>query len=111
MKTITKETFFQFLKDNNFYNEWIEAYNLDNEIYEDEVPLEKFFEKVKDKDMWFYDGIGEIAYHPRETTCEPLFDLRNRWIDWRDKNLLKCMELDKKWMDFVNTHKDENTTH
>lgn len=105
METITKEIFFKFLKDNNFYDEWIEAYNLDNEIYGDEVPLEKFFEKAEDKAMWFYYGIGELAYHPRETTDESLFDLRNRWIDWRKKNNSKCMELDEKWMDFVNTHK------
>lgn len=43
--TITKETFIQFLKDNNFYDAWMEGYTIDNEIYNDNVPLNRFLEK------------------------------------------------------------------
>ena len=37
---ITKETFFNFLKANDFYDAWMEGYKLDNEIDNDNVPLD-----------------------------------------------------------------------
>ena len=43
MKKIDSEIFIQFLKDNDFYDAWMEGYNLDNEIYDDAIPLEEFF--------------------------------------------------------------------
>ena len=41
-KQTTKDVFFKFLKENNFYDAWIEGFNLDNEIYDDDVPLDEF---------------------------------------------------------------------
>ena len=46
-----KETFIQFLKDNNFYEGWMEGYKIDNEVFEDVVPLKEFFRKVQDR-LW-----------------------------------------------------------
>lgn len=55
-----KETFIQFLKNNNFYEGWMEGYKLDNEIFEDVVPLEEFFKKVEDR-LWLYSGPQAMA--------------------------------------------------
>lgn len=81
MKTeITKEVFFQFLKDNNFYNEWVEGYNLDNEIYQDEVPLDYFFNISSSKAAWLTHGIGELAFIPSEEVIKYFSsELIERW--------------------------------
>lgn len=100
--TITKETFIQSLKDNNFYDAWMEGYTIDNEIYNDNVPLDWFLEKCP-KDTWLYYGISALA---TETEWPVGFEaLKARHSLWRKAHLSDYIDLDEKWTDFV--HKNE----
>lgn len=99
---ISKETFIQFLKDNNFYDAWIEGYNLDNEIYDDNIPLEEFFRTI-DSLTWLYSGPAAMAmlmFRPEDKEDDKE-GVVNRYFKWRDKHLSDYMRLDEKWMDFV----------
>lgn len=100
---ITKETFFSFLKDNKFCGPWMEAYKIDDEIHDDHVPLNKFFEDQEfDKEHWFYSGIMSLAFAPEDYSV--LYESSPAWKkheEWREKHLNKMMELDEKWMNYV----------
>lgn len=103
---VTKEMFIDFLKENNFYEAWFEGYNIDNEIWNDNVPFDKFINKGSAIN-WFYSGVTELALvfnRPKEES-----DLQRRYDEWRKNNLNTFLSLDKKWMQFVsNTHNIEN---
>lgn len=93
---VTKETFFSFLKENDFYEGWMEGYDLDNRIYDDEVPLDDFFDNQL-AHLWLYLGIGCLAFGNVEVDSS----LKERWDEWREKYLSVCIDLDDKWMRFV----------
>lgn len=97
MKQVTKEIFIQFLKDNDFYDAWMNAYDLDNELYQEIVSLDKFFENSSPT-SWMYYGISAMSFSPNYKDE----NLNNIITDWRKKNLTKWISLDDKWNDFVN---------
>lgn len=99
-----KETFIQFLKDNNFYEGWMEGYKIDNEVFEDVVPLEKFFRKVQDR-LWLYSGPQAMALLGNRP--EDNGELQKRYDEWREKWLGTYIDLDQKWMDLVTKKKKE----
>lgn len=96
---IDKETFIQFLRDNNFYDAWMEGYDLDNELYDDEVPLDEFLSHCN-TNVWLYYGISALAWELKEDGNIPE-DLLKRFKEWRSKHLADYIDLDQKWMDFV----------
>ena len=99
-KQITKDVFFKFLKDNNFYDAWIEGFNLDNEIYDDDVPLDEFLNDCETR-IWLYSGPGILSRIPQWTEdFNP--ELIRRHTEWREKYMSQYMDLDEKWMAFVN---------
>lgn len=100
---ITKDVFFQFLKDNDFYEEWLEGYQIDCDLFEDNVPLDEFFERCE-KITWLYHGPGICSELINQDY--PFKERVERHTKWREKNLSKYMDLDEKWMDFVNENKN-----
>lgn len=96
---ITKETFYSFLRDNGFYDPWMEAYKIDNAIFEDDVPLDEFFQNKEINEAgWFYNGIYALAWVP-----EPVPGLYKSLIwrkhrDWRKKYHTRMTELDDMWI-------------
>ena len=101
MKKIDSEIFVQFLKDNNFYDAWIEGYNLDNEIYDDIVPLEEFFRTIHPL-VWLYSGPAAMAMlSSNDIKNNKSSSIAKRYSEWRDKYLSDYIRLDEKWMDFV----------
>lgn len=114
---MTRESFIEWLKEKDFYDAWIEGYNLDNDLYNDAVPLDKFFKDISDYN-WFYTGISALAMNPDSGWDEVLKeakkigehekwkDIQNRWTRWRESNLSSLEELDKEWIKIC---KDENT--
>lgn len=102
---ITKEIFLDFLKENNFYDAWMEGYKLDNEIADDNVPLDHFFENCQ-QITWLYHGPGILAWIPQwPEGFNP--DLIRRHSEWRKKYQGQYMDLDEKWMDFVNSQRED----
>lgn len=91
------EQFNKFLKENNAYEAWYERYRLDNLMYVDNVPIEKFIQNMIDKnriDSIFYDGIAGTTMTTKEgdeflklhKKCDILSngfmaDLDSKWID------------------------------
>lgn len=99
---IDKDIFIQFLKDNDFYDAWMEGYILDNEIYDDTVILEEFFRTI-DPLTWLYSGPAAMAmllFRPEDKENDEN-GMVNRYFRWRDKHLSDYMRLDEKWMNFV----------
>lgn len=104
---IDSEVFIQFLKDNNFYDAWMEGYNLDNEIYDDHITLEDFF-KGNSPYIWLYSGPSAMAmlmFRPEDKEKDEN-GIVNRYFKWRDRYLTNYIRLDKKWMDFVSENRD-----
>lgn len=85
----------------------LEGYKLDNDMYQDEVPLDTFFESCP-KLTWLYHGISGLAMIPNWPK-EGFEDIKKRFYDWRSKNVSKYMKLDEKWMDFVHTHETDQS--
>ena len=98
---ITKDIFFRFLKENNFYDAWIEGYNIDNEVYNHVVSLDEFFaEGYISPHLWLYSGPGALAMLSYLRT-DASDDLKKRYHEWREKFLTQNSELDEKWIDDV----------
>lgn len=105
---ITKETFFNFLKANDFYDAWMEGYKLDNEIANDNVPLDEFFE-ICEPITYLYNGPGILAWIPQwPEGFNP--ELIRRHSEWRKKYQGQYMGLDEKWMAFVNREQENVET-
>lgn len=102
---ITKEVFFNFLKENNFYEGWLEGYHLDNAIWNDIIPLDTFFETTSPH-IWLYNGPSSMAmYSLVPGDYENLSkEFKKHYDEWRDKYNSLYMELDEKWMSFVHNN-------
>lgn len=97
-----KQILINWLKEHDFYNQWIEAYNLDNEIYNDVVPLEDFLGRIR-IGSWFHTGIESIVFSAiRPEVDKELLDKIN---DWRKENLFKFNHLDEEWIEYAQTVK------
>lgn len=97
---ITKEIFFDFLQKHNFYDGWIEGYNLDNELYADIIPLDEYFKNTPII-IWLYNGPSVMATHP-VWADDASQELKDKWQAWRDKYMSLYMDTDELWMNFVN---------
>lgn len=93
--THLKQVFDKFLKDNNAFDAWYERYRLDNLIYNDEVPIETFFDKMSthEKDT-FYSGIEGTCMSAIGNSKEIIE--KNKKCDILDSS--RIIELDDKWM-------------
>lgn len=95
---ITKEQFINWLKEKNFYDQWMEAYQLDNELYNDNVALDDFLKKCNPI-SWFYNGITSVVL-----LCDrpdPSSELSARIKLWREANMSGFGDRDEEWMNYV----------
>lgn len=102
---LSNKIFFNFLKNNDFYDAWMEGYKLDNEIADDNVPLDNFFENCETI-TWLYNGPGILAWIPQWPKGFNSELIRHH-SEWRKKYLSRYMNLDEKWMDFVNKQREK----
>lgn len=89
-----KEIFIKFLKDNDFYEGWMEGYKLDNKIHNDDLPLDHFFENIN-SDLWLYSGpeaLATLYFRPNDK------ELLKQYNDWRKKYSSLYSKLDEEWM-------------
>ena len=78
----------------------MEAYDIDNHLYDDNVPLNDFFNNCPEH-LWFYGGIMELAFAPKNECNIEKDSLLKKHKLWREKYLDKMMELDEKWMNYI----------
>ena len=96
-----KEMFLKFLKDENFHDEWMEAYNLDNEMFENDKDLDHFF-KYETIEQWVKSVCESIKFLGSEFGVILDFgDCQTRIDNWCNRNLSRVQELDEKWWSVV----------
>ena len=98
MEEKLKKAFDNFLKENNVYEAWYERYRLNNLIYGDEVPIEKFFREAIAKGesgihFLFYIGIQSTIM---TTKKGDEFIKENKKCDILSNSLMS--NIDEKWM-------------
>lgn len=105
-KTYMKEFFLQFLNEENFFSQWLEGYELDCEIMDNEVELDEFFDLCETQ-TWVYNGCSTLAlldYRPNDSRV----DVQRKYDAWREKNLDRWMELDDRWISIVGSMRKKN---
>ena len=94
-----KEIFDKFLKDNNAYDAWYERYRLDNIMYDDEVPVDEFFNSII---IHGAEYVNSMLYTGVSATCllnknAEIFIEKNKKCDILSNETIA--DLDSKWMD------------
>ncbi len=92
----TKEDFYNFLKENNFYDAWIEGFILDNEFWLLDITFDKFFEEYSPKN-WILSGLGSVIDMNFSNEEFP------ESTKWRELYLNKWEEIDNKWRQYLST--------
>lgn len=94
--------FREFLKNNNFYVQWNEAYDLDNKCFcSESMPLKEFFNKC-DGSEWLGTGVGisqiglDISSSLKSRNSN-ILKLENSVNTWRKNNLSSCIRLNTEW--------------
>lgn len=92
--------FTDFLKENDFYDAWIEGFNIVNECNGEELTFEQYCKSGIGMNHWLFVGLSllsqsNIGYFLTKQNYPKLF---NKITEWREKYLDKWAELDIKWM-------------
>lgn len=103
-----KEIFDKFLKDNNAYDAWYERYRLDNLMYDDDVPVNEFFNSTiihgeECVNSMFYNGVSATCLISEDGEK---FIEENKKCDILSNRTIA--DLDSKWMDTWKTLVDIN---
>lgn len=99
------QLFVQFLKDNNFYDGWIEGYNLDNKICGYPASLNEFYEYTDICD-WLYSGPLDIAL-PEYSLVKIPESFEEQCKQWRDKYSNIYYKLGLMWKVYVYKFEDK----
>lgn len=92
-----KDAFDSFLKANNAYEAWYERYRLDNLLYQDDVPVERFIESIINS-----NNVKNMLYYGVQGTCMTTVEGERFVEENRKCDILTngdICSLDRKWMD------------